>query len=62
MGATGRGSLSPAMGGGNLQDSREDIPIRNQNDSGGSNNDESRENKQHNLIDKRVSTGDLVQG
>jgi hypothetical protein len=38
-----------------------DISIGNQNDSGGGDDDESRQNKQHNLIHKGVNTGDLVQ-
>ena len=61
MRATGRESLTPPVGGGDLQDSGKDVGIGNQNDSYGGDDDESRENEQHNLIHKSVNTRDLDQ-
>ena len=61
MRATGGEGLSPALGGGDLQDSGKNVPIGNQNDGCGGDDDEGRENKQHNLIHKGVHTGDLNQ-
>lgn len=62
MGATGREGFTPAVGRGDLEDSGEDISIGNQDDCCGGDDDESRENKQYNLIRKGVNTGDLDQG
>lgn len=56
MRATCREGFTPTMGGGDLQDSGKDVGIGNQNDSDGGDDDESRENKQHNLIHKSVNT------
>ena len=61
MRATSGEGLTPAVGGGDLQDSGKNVPIGNQNDGCGGDDDESRENKQYNLIHKGVNTGDLNQ-